>query len=82
MLAAQDSARAKVPVIFTELGCDVKKGADVQANALIKAYTMAIAEGVACIDWFEGRDGDSGPMGLLDGTGKPRPSYETMKHLI
>jgi hypothetical protein len=82
MLAKQDPARANVPVIFTELGCDVKKGADVQANALVKAYTMGIAEGVECIDWFEGRDGDSGPMGLLDAAGKPRPCYEAMKHLI
>jgi len=82
MLTAQDPARANVPVLFTELGCDAKKGLDVQANALVKAYTMGIAEGVACIEWFEGRDGDSGPMGLLDGKGNPRPSYEAMKHLI
>ena len=74
MLAAQDPAKANVPVIFTELGCSVKKGAAVQANALVKAYTMGIAEGVECIEWFEGRDGDSGPMGLLDREGKPRPA--------
>lgn len=82
MLAAQNPAKADVPVIFTELGCDVKKGEDTQAHALVKAYTMGIAQGVACIQWFEGRDGDSGPLGLLDGKGTPRPSYHAMQHLI
>ncbi|MCB1279224.1 beta-galactosidase [Prosthecobacter sp.] len=82
MLAAQNPAKADVPVVFTELGCDVKKGADTQAYALIKAYTMGIAQGVACTQWFEGRDGDSGPMGLLDREGKPRPSYTAMQQMI
>ena len=35
---------------------------------------MAIAQGVECVQWFEGRDGDSGPMGLLDAKGEPRQS--------
>jgi hypothetical protein len=82
MLAAQDPAKANVPVIFTELGCDAKKGADIQAHALVKAYTMGIAQGVACIQWFEGMDGDSGPMGLLERSGKPRPSYTAMAQMI
>jgi hypothetical protein len=82
MLAAQNPAKKDVPVIFTELGCDVKKGADVQAHALIKAYTMGIAQGVSCIQWFEGMDGDSGPMGLLDGKAVPRPCYQAMAQMI
>ena len=82
MLAAQNPAKADVPVIFTELGCDVKKGADTQAHALVKAYTMGIAQGAACIQWFEGRDGDSGPMGLLDGKGTPRQSYTALAQMI
>ena len=82
MLAARNPAKANVPVIFTELGCDVKKGEATQANALMKAYAMGIAQGVECIQWFEGRDGDSGPMGLLDKEGKPRPCYKAMTHLI
>ena len=82
MLAAQDPAKVNVPVIFSELGCDVKRGADVQAHALVKAYTMGIAQGVACIHWFEGMDGDSGPMGLLERSGKPRPSYTAMAQMI
>jgi hypothetical protein len=82
MLAAQNPARTNVPIIFTELGYDAKKSAERQAEALVKAYTMGIAQGVACIEWFEGRDGDSGPMGLLDGKGNPRPAYTAMAQLI
>lgn len=82
MLAAQNPAKAGVPIIFTELGSDAAKGADTQAHALVKAYTMGIAQGVACIQWFEGLDGDSGPMGLLDGKGYPRPSYTAMSQML
>jgi len=82
MLAALNPAKADVPILFTEVGCDVKKGADTQAHALIKAYTMGIAQGVACIQWFEGMDGDSGPLGLLDRQGTPRPSYTALAQMI
>jgi hypothetical protein len=82
MLAAQNPARVNVPIIFTELGSDAKKGGDHQAHALVKAYSMGIAQGVECIQWFEGRDGDSGPMGLLDDKGRPRPSYTAMAQMI
>lgn len=82
MLAAVNPAKADVPVIFTELGCDAGKGTDLQAQALVKAYTMGAAQGVACIQWFEGRDGDSGPMGLLDDKGQPRPAYTALRELI
>lgn len=82
MLAARNPEKAGVPVQFTELGCEVTKGDGTQANALVKACTMGIAQGVECIHWFEGRDGDSGPMGLLDRNGNPRPVYRAMKSLI
>jgi len=82
MLAAQDPAKADVPVVFTELGVDAKKGLSTQAGALVKAYAMGIAQGVSAIHWFEGRDGDSGPMGLLDAKGAPRPAYEAMRRMI
>jgi len=82
MLAAQNPAKTKVPIIFTELGYDAGKSAQRQAEALVKAYTVGIAQGVDCIEWFEGRDGDSGPMGLLDRNGKPRPAYTAMAQLI
>lgn len=82
MLAARNPEKRDVPVVFTELGCDSRKGAEVQAHALVKAYAMGIAQGVACIQWFEGMDGDSGPMGLLDGHGKPRPAYTALASMI
>jgi hypothetical protein len=82
MLAAQDPAKKNVPIIFTEIGCDTSKGLDHPADALIKAMTMGVAQGVAEIDWFEGTDGDSGPMGLLDGNLNPRPAYIAYDQLI
>jgi hypothetical protein len=82
MLAATDPAKENVPIIFTELGSDAQKGADNQGWALVKAYTMGRAQGVASIQWFEGIDGDSGPMGLMKGDGTPRPSYTAMAQLI
>jgi polysaccharide biosynthesis protein PslG len=83
MLAAQNPAKVDVPILFTELGCDAKaKGSERQAYALVKACTMSIAQGVACVQWFEGRDGDSGPMGLLDGKGSPRPAYKALGQMI
>ena len=47
--AAQNPGRADVPIIFTELGADAKRGADRQAHALVKAYAMSIAQGVASV---------------------------------
>ena len=82
MLASKNPAKVDVPVIFTELGVSANKGVDVQAHALVKAYTMSIAQGVECMQWFEGRDGDSGPLGLLNREGKPRPAYFALKTLI
>ena len=82
MLAEQDPARANAPIWLTELGYDAKKGANLQADALVKAYTMGIAQGIDCISWFEGMDGDSGPMGLLMANGTPRPSYTALGQMV
>jgi polysaccharide biosynthesis protein PslG len=83
MLATRDPAKVNVPVLFTELGCNARKvGLDVQAQALVKAYAMGIAQGVTTINWFEAMDGDSGPMGLLEGSGNPRPAYMALAQMI
>jgi hypothetical protein len=89
MLAARDPARVNVPICFTEVGEAIGQvngsttvTAATQAQDLVKAYSMGIAQGVACINWFEGHDGDSGPMGLLDMNGNPRPAYTAMSQLI
>ena len=84
MLAAQDPGRLNAPIWFTELGTEIsdKVSAEDQARALVKGYTMGIAQGVACIQWFECMDGDSGKMGLLERGGAPRPAYVAMAQMI
>ncbi|MFA4945857.1 MAG: beta-galactosidase [Lentisphaeria bacterium] len=89
MLARVNPAKVDAPVWFTELGVDSSPvgkdygmGADIAAQGLVKAYTMGLAQGVACINWFEGMDGDSGAMGLLDASGKPRLTYTAMQQMI
>ena len=82
MLAAQDPARANVPIIFTEIGADAGKDPAQPATALVKTYAMSIAQGVTCVDWFEGMDGDSGPMGLLKADGTPRPAYTAYAQML
>ena len=69
MLSAKDPARSSVPIWFTEIGREAKGEEVSQASALVKAFAMGIAQGVTRINWFEGKDGDSGPMGLLRGDG-------------
>ena len=89
MLAAQDPANAGVPIWFSELGEQIGQvdgpvtvTATSQANDLIKAYSMAIAEGVARIDWYQGEDDSGAPgYGLLDTSGDPTLSYITMQSI-
>jgi polysaccharide biosynthesis protein PslG len=81
MLAAKNPGRSGVPIWFTEIGRDAGKDTRSQATALVKAYTLGLAQGVTRINWFEGKDGDSGPMGLLQGDGTPRPAYTAMSNL-
>ncbi|HEY5909164.1 MAG TPA: alginate lyase family protein, partial [Verrucomicrobiae bacterium] len=83
MLAARNPAKANVPIWFTEIGAGL--GGQVtperQAQDLVKAYTMAIAQGVSCIQWFEAADGGY-RMGLLDSTRNPMPAYTALKNLV
>lgn len=82
MLAARDPAKVNAPVVFTEVGVNVARGGEKQAPAVLKAYIMGIHQGVACINYYEGMDGDSGPHGLLDAKAKPRPAYYALGRLI
>jgi hypothetical protein len=81
MLGAQDPDRADVPIWFTEIGYDARDGEVPQASALVKAFCLSLAQGVARVDWFEGMDGDSGPMGLLRADRTPRLAYTAMSSL-
>lgn len=83
MLQVHDPDRVNVPVLFTELGQPVtKEFTEIdQAVTIVKAYTLSIAQGVEHIFWFEGKDGDSGPFGLLDAQGNKRRSYFALSAL-
>ena len=84
MLAAQDPARANVPIWFTEFGTEIGRNVtpEIQGQTLVKGCTMGIAQGVACLQWFECMDGDSGKMGLLERDGTPRPAFTAMAQMI
>ncbi len=83
MLAAKAPKKAQVPIWFTEIGEDLKGGImpTKQAQDLVKAYTMAIAQGVSRIEWFEAAEGGYA-MGLLDAQGRPRPAYTALRNLV
>lgn len=92
MLAARDPDKVNCPIIFTELGFAAGgehshkianfSALEAQAHAVVKYYAMGIAQGIDCIQWFEGRDGDSGPMGLISANGEKRPAYTAMGQMI
>jgi polysaccharide biosynthesis protein PslG len=81
LLAARDPGRQDVPIWFTEVGYDAGEGEIPQASALVKAFCLSLAQGVERVDWFEGMDGDSGPMGLLRADRSPRLAYTAMANL-
>ena len=87
MLADKSPAKKDVPVWITEVGQPVGKEItpERQADAVVKAFTLGLAQGVHRIHWFEGIDGDSGPFGLIaggSGAAPRRPSFVAMAQLI
>jgi hypothetical protein len=91
----RDTLRAAAPersgaeIWITELGCRIesKRGRTVTeqdaAKRLVKAYTMAAAQGVACVQWFEAQDpiGEDQGFGVIARDGKPRTSYHALQRL-
>lgn len=81
--------RANAEIWLTEVGHRIEKRKDRTiteqdaAKALVKIYTMALAQGVARTQWFEGRDpaGEDQGFGLLKRDGTPRASYTALKAL-
>ena len=57
-----------------------------QADMLVKAYTLALAQGVRRAYWYDIWDGDAPageqPFGLIDRDGRARPSFVALKNLI
>lgn len=87
LLADKSPTKKDVPVWITEVGQPVEKKItpERQADTLVKAFVLGLAQGVHRIHWFEGIDGDSGPFGLIAGnSGKAprRPSFTAMSQLI
>lgn len=84
MLAARNPEKVNVPVIFTEVGqpVDTKLTAEMQADLLVKLYTLGIAQGALRTHWFEPLDGDSGPFGLLGANKVKRPSFVALSTMI
>lgn len=87
MLQIQNPAKAKVPVWFTESGISAAPPSDggvgplVQADVLIKIYTMALAQGVGRVYWFDPSDSEGLTMGLTTADGTKRPSWYALRSL-
>ena len=81
--------RADAEIWITEVGCRIETTKDHvvsekdAAKSLAKIYTMALAQGIARVQWFEARDpvGEDQGFGLLNRKGEPRASYKTLQSL-
>ena len=87
MLAQKSPDRAHVPIHFTEIGLEVDDGAnrgttpELQADGLVMIYTLALAQGIERVHWFDPRDSETLEHGLLDGSGAERPAYRAYRAL-
>ncbi len=85
--AAPEKANAEL--WMTEVGHRLSSQADRAitdidaAKALAKIYTMALAQGFVCTQWFEAQDpiGEDQGFGLIARNGTARQSFKTMKTL-
>ncbi len=81
--------RADAEIWISEVGRRIEKrnGKSVTdadaAKAVVKLYTMAIAQGIKRTQWFEAQDpaGEEPGFGLLARDGAPRASYHALKTL-
>lgn len=77
---------ANTPIYFTEFGAvvggDLSPDLASQGVALVKAYTLAIAQGIQHMDWFCAKDGDTPGFGLLDSSSNPQTPYYVYERLI
>ena len=89
MLREAAPDRADAELWMTEIGHRLASSPDHAiteqdaAKALAKIYTMSLAQGFACTQWFEAQDpvGEDQGFGLIARNGSPRPAYQTMKTL-
>jgi hypothetical protein len=86
MLAA-NKQRADIPLWITEIGhqAPIKaepKGDAQQADMLVKAYVLSIAQGFDRVCWFEARGpayGQGTDHGIIRPDWTPRPAYDALK---
>jgi len=87
MLRERNPDKADVPVWFTEIGFPATPpagggdGAQLQADMLVKIYTMALAQGVARTYWFDPSDSEGLTMGLTRADGARRPAWQALRSL-
>ena len=85
MLAEKSPGREHVPIHLTEIGLEADDGTnrgvapEAQADGLVMIYTLALAQGIARVHWFDPRDSETLEHGLLDGRGTPRPAYHALR---
>jgi hypothetical protein len=87
ILAAHAPERRDADIWITEVGRRIESGKGISttdadaARALVKIYTMALAQGIKRTLWFEARDpvGEDQGFGLLNRVGAPRKAYDSMK---
>ena len=86
MLARSDPAR-DIRLWVSEIGVpstDAPEAERTQAEAIVKAYVLCLAQGVERVFWFEGRGpayGPSGDFGILRRDWTKRPSYQALRTL-
>jgi hypothetical protein len=87
MLLDKNPGKADAPIWFTEIGLAVATSSsagltpELQADGLVKIYTMAAAQRVARVYWFSPRDAEGEHLGLMTDAGVKRPAYVAMKTL-
>ncbi len=87
MLKSVAPQRAGAEIWITEVSrrIDASRGITEEhaAQALVKIYTMSLAQGISRAQWFEAQDpeGEDQGFGLLARDGKPRASYTALKTL-
>ncbi len=89
MLQASAPEKAKAEIWITEVGrrIDSNKNRAVTprtaAHDLVKIYTMALAQGIARVQWFEAQDpqGEEAGFGLISRDGQARESYQALQSL-
>lgn len=84
MLADVAPTQVNVPVWFTEIGRPIYGTVDAnkQGEAVVKAFTIGLAQGAARVHWFEPLDGDSGAFGLFTNSYVIRQSGRALSTMV